>query len=225
VGETVGKPKKKSSNYTKPVQPSPSEVKKRPEAKAAPVRRRTARQRHQLRVRAFGALAVVVLAGTMVLAFTSNSMAGYKVGATDWSLPKLDGTGKVSLASLRGKPVVVNFFASWCRVCADELPVFAHDAVLLRGKVDIVEVNALETGNGSAFANGFSLDQSATAVLRDVGGSQGDGLYQNIGGSGSLPMTAFYGADGKLITTHLGGYNALTLAQSLQQIYGVSVPA
>ncbi|MHB1208515.1 MAG: TlpA family protein disulfide reductase [Acidimicrobiales bacterium] len=221
----MGKSKKKSNNYKKPIQPVVSEMKKRPDTKNIAPRRRTARQRRQLRVRAFGALVVVVLAGTMVLAFSSNSMAGYKVGATDWALPKLDGGGKVSLASLRGKPVVVNFFASWCRVCADELPVFAHDAVLLRDKIDIVEVNALETGNGSAFAQGFSLDQSATAVLRDVGGSQGDGLYQNIGGSGSLPMTAFYGADGKLITTHLGGYNSLTLAQSLQQIYGVSVPA
>lgn len=221
----MGKSKKKSNNYTKPIQPTPPELKRQPESKRVTTRRRTPRQRRQLRVRAFGGLVVVVLAVTTVLALSSNSMAGYKVGAGDWALPKLDGGGKVSLASLRGKPVVVNFFASWCRVCADELPVFAHDAVLLRGKVDIVEVNALETGNGSSFAQGFSLDQSATAVLRDVGGSQGDGLYQNIGGSGSLPMTAFYDAKGKLITTHLGGYNSLTLAQSLQQIYGVNVPA
>ena len=221
----MGKPKKKSHTYQKPAQPAVADAAKKPIANKKPVRRRTARQRRQTRVRAFGALVVVVLVAATVLAVSNNSMAGYKVGATNWVLPSLDGGKKVSLSSLRGTPVVVNFFASWCRVCADELPVFAHDAVLLRGKVDVVEVNALETGNGSSFAQGFGLDHAATAVLRDVGGTQGDGLYQNIGGAGSLPMTAFYNAKGQLITTHLGGYDATTLAQALQQVYGVAVPA
>jgi thiol-disulfide isomerase/thioredoxin len=221
----VGKSKKKSQNYTKPVQSTVTELKKKPAVQKKTARRRSARQRRQFRVRAFAVLAVGVVAVTIGLSLSSSSTAGYKIGVNDWSLPKLDGGGKVSLASLRGKPVIVNFFASWCRVCADELPVFAHDAVLLKGKVDIVEVNALETGNGSSFAQGFGLDQSATAVLKDVGGSQGDGLYQNVGGSGSLPMTAFYDAKGRLITTHLGGYNSLTLAQSIQQYYGVSLSA
>lgn len=221
----MGKPKKKSQTYSKPTQATVGVAPKKPTAKKKSPHRRTARQRRQTRVRAFGAVVVVVLAATTVLALSSNSMAGYKVGATDWVLPSLDGGKKVSLTSLRGTPVVVNFFASWCRVCADELPVFARDAVLLRGKVDVVEVNALETGNGSSFAQGFGLDHAATAVLKDVGGAQGDGLYQNIGGAGSLPMTAFYNAKGQLITTHLGGYDAATLSQAIQQVYGVSIPA
>lgn len=221
----MGKAKKKSHTYKKPTQPTVAAAPKTSTVKKKSPRRRTARQRHQTRVRAFGALVVVVLATATVLAVSNNSMAGYKVGATNWVLPSLDGGKKVSLSSLRGTPVVVNFFASWCRVCADELPVFAHDAVLLRGKVDVIEVNALETGNGSSFAQGFGLDHAATAVLKDVGGTQGDGLYQNIGGAGSLPMTAFYNAKGQLITTHLGGYDAATLSQALQQVYGVAIPA
>ncbi len=221
----MGKPKKKTQTYKKPAQPAVAQVHDKPTVKKKPPRRRTARQRRQTRVRAFGALVIVVLTTATVLAVSNNSMAGYKVGATNWVLPSLDGGKKVSLSSLRGTPVVVNFFASWCRVCADELPVFAHDAVLLRGKVDVVEVNALETGNGSSFAHGFGLDHAASAVLKDVGGTQGDGLYQNIGGAGSLPMTAFYNAKGQLVTTHLGGYDAATLSQALQQVYGITVPA
>ena len=121
--------------------------------------------------------------------------------------------------------MVVNFFASWCAVCASELPVFTHDAAALRGKIDIVEVNALETGDGLAFAEQFHLAQAVAAVARDVGGSQGDGLYQALGGTGSMPMTAFYDAHGHLITTHLGGFDSTTLAGELRQLYGVIAPA
>lgn len=140
-------------------------------------------------------------------------------------LPRLGAGGNVSLASLRGRPVVVNFFASWCTVCAGELPVFATDALALRGRVDVVEVNALETGNGQSFAQQYHLASDVTALVHDVGGSQGDGLYQSLGGTGTMPMTAFYDARGHLLTTHVGGFDAPSLAAAIRQLYGVNVPA
>ena len=43
-------------------------------------------------------------------------------------LPELDGEGEVSLANLRGRVVVVNFWASWCVACRDEHPVLVEAA-------------------------------------------------------------------------------------------------
>ena len=183
-------------------------------------------RRRRLRTMTVSVAGAVVLAGVITLAVVDHgSSAGYNTAAQRWVLPRLGEPGKVSLASLHGRPVVVNFFASWCTVCASELPVFAQDARALRGEVDVVEVNALETGNGQAFAEQYDLGSSVTAVLRDVGGSQGDGLYQALGGTGSMPMTAFYSSSGKLLTTHVGGFTASTLSSELHQLYGLSVPA
>lgn len=185
--------------------------------------RRAAQRRRRLRNMAAGAVGALVLGAVISLAVLGHgAAAGYTTSSTGWVLPRLGSPGKVSLANFRGRPVVVNFFASWCTVCASELPVFAQDARLLRGQVDVVEVDALETGNGLAFAQRFGLRSSVAAVARDVGASQNDGLYQTLGGTGSMPMTGFYSAQGTLLTTHVGGFDAATLGSEFRHLYGLT---
>jgi cytochrome c biogenesis protein CcmG/thiol:disulfide interchange protein DsbE len=69
---------------------------------------------------------VVALATTLVGAAPSKLVtdpSGRK--APDFTLPLLDGE-QLSLASLRGRPVVLNFWASWCGPCKDEAPALAR---------------------------------------------------------------------------------------------------
>jgi cytochrome c biogenesis protein CcmG/thiol:disulfide interchange protein DsbE len=73
-----------------------------------------------------GGLALIgALLGVFALAFVRGASPGpvAQLGreAPAFSLERLDG-GRVSLADLRGRPIVLNFWASWCAPCRDESP-------------------------------------------------------------------------------------------------------
>lgn len=220
---------KKRKNYGPPNQPSTAVTTPRAAKSAGPTasQRRDAMRAQRRRAKAMrttliAGASLAVLAAVIVLAvLASPSARGYNTSTNAWVLPRLGSGQKVSLASLRGKPVVVNMFASWCVICQEELPLFAQEARTLRGKVTFVEVNSLETGNGPGMARQYGLAKAGAIVLADVGGAQNSGLHDALGGGNSMPVTAFYTSTGQLITTHIGGYSQGTLATALQQYYGV----
>lgn len=216
VGESRGLAESRRGTQTKgaPATGSPRRVSARV----------TRPRRRRIRVGLFTAAVMVVLAGVASIVVQSGgSRVSQNTTSTAWVLPRLGQSGKVALSSLRGKPVVVNMFASWCTVCQSELPAFAAEARLLRGKVTFVEVNSLETGDGLAMAQQFGLAAAGAIVLSDVGGAQNSGLHDALGGGNNMPVSAFYSASGKLLTSHVGGFNASTLRAQLRLLYGASV--
>ena len=67
-------------------------------------------------------------------AVTSSLADGKLVAAPDFTLAKLDGSGDLALESLRGKAVVLNFWASWCGPCKDETPLLQKGWERWQGK-------------------------------------------------------------------------------------------
>lgn len=185
--------------------------------------RRAAERRRRQRRWLFGLGAVAVIAAVVVVAVVGSSGSSNALdntAADAFNLPRLGATGRVTLATHHGRPTVVNMFASWCDQCEAELPGFHTVATALKGKVDFVFVNSNETGNWRPMAERHQLLDFD--VAGDVGGSLHNGLYRSFGGTGGMPLTAFYDDQGRLLKVFPGALVGANLTDALQQIYGIS---
>ena len=106
---------------------------------------------------------------------------------------------KKRIAALRGHPVVVNVWASWCGPCRFEFPFFQKQAVKRGKRVAFLGVNSQDNkGDAADFLDEYPLpfpsyedpDGDVTRELRVVG----------------LPATAYYDRNGELAYLHQGGY-------------------
>jgi thiol-disulfide isomerase/thioredoxin len=192
--------------------------------------RRTAQAAAELRARrrrTITTISVVVVgllfvAGLLAFALrsTSTSSANATTTPTGFDLPSLAGPGRIRLADFRGKPTVVNFFASWCTQCEAELPGFRTAVDKYKGKVNFVFINSNDPGNGKAMAKAHDL--LSLPVARDVGAPDGSGLYRSLGGTGGMPITAFYDANGKVIDKSFGALIGPSLDTAIKRVYGVT---
>lgn len=104
--------------------------------------------------------------------------------APPFDLAALNSSGRISLAALRGKPVVLNFWASWCAECKAEFPLLAEITHKHPG-VAVVGI----TYNDLAFdARRFALDHHATWHLAK--GGDGDPVGRAYGVR-AIPQTFF----------------------------------
>jgi cytochrome c biogenesis protein CcmG/thiol:disulfide interchange protein DsbE len=89
--------------------------------------------------------------------------------APSFALPRLDREGELSLASLRGKAVIVNFWASWCDPCKAETPILdrAHRTLQSSGRGTVLGVTYDDSSSASLQ---FAKDNAMSfPSVRDVG--------------------------------------------------------
>jgi cytochrome c biogenesis protein CcmG, thiol:disulfide interchange protein DsbE len=114
----------------------------------------------------------------------------------------------VDLAELRGKPALVDFFASWCNPCAEEAPTLRKLSQNLGDKATIVAVDWDDAG-GSARA--FVRKHGWTfPVLADTSGTAGEN-YGLVG----LPTSFVLDPQGKIVATFRGPQSEARLRQAL----------
>jgi len=134
--------------------------------------------------------------------------------APDFTLQPLDGGAPVTLASLRGQVVVLNFWATWCVPCFEEHPVLVGAARRLGDKVRFVGVIYEDSEEG---VKTFLARQGSSYPSLVDPGSRTAIAFGIFG----VPETYFIDAEGRIAAKHVGPLDEATLALKLAQA-GVS---
>jgi len=124
-----------------------------------------------------------------------------------------DGSDVPLPAAARGRPVVVNLWASWCGPCRQEMPLLAQAQQAWPG-VGFLFVNQGESAE--AIRRYLSAEKlELRHVLLDRGSQLGPAV-----GSRGLPTTLFYDASGRRVGAHFGVLNAAALEGRLRALRG-----
>jgi len=171
-------------------------------------------------------VALSVLVGAGLYAGLAGSGSGTGVNdplvdrtqtpAPSFSLPELAWPGRrMSLADFRGKPLVVNFWASWCYPCQTEMPLLEAAFRSERGAVQFLGIDTNDTRSAALrFLKRVRVTYPAL-VLSDPASPVATS-YGLIG----LPITIFISPEGTVMGRHIGQMNAATLQAALELAFG-----
>ena len=144
---------------------------------------------------------------------TEGAVAGVQVNrqAADFTLP-LFGGGNITLSNLKGKPVVLNFWASWCPPCREEAPALQKVSQVYKDKdVTFIGVDIQDR------------EADAQAFIKEFGVTYPNG--PDIGGKITidygvrlLPVTFFINRDGVILTRWEGAINEGLLTNKIEEM-------
>lgn len=175
--------------------------------------RRRGSRRHWLIL----ALLVAGTAGAAVEALAPEASAipmASEGKAPEFVVAPLGGeAGRLTLEQFRGRPLVLNFWGSWCVPCRKEMPTFGRVAEQLNGRVAFVGINHQDDAT------------AAREFLSEVGDPYISGLdptgdvARRYGVQG-LPTTILVDARGQIVGRRLGELSEEELRDSLQHAFG-----
>jgi thiol-disulfide isomerase/thioredoxin len=155
--------------------------------------------------------------GPLSLAEVSKPLAGAspELAALRKRVNELDAGGAkafdAQLRALRGHPVVVNMWASWCEPCRFELPFFQREALARGARVAFLGVNVNDARDAARErADQFPMPYPSFEDRRS-------NLFARFKARG-LPTTVFYDKDGKVVVVHQGVFpTRAKLAQAIDR--------
>lgn len=129
--------------------------------------------------------------------------------AADFSVTDRDGASHY-LSEFSGKPVIINFWATWCGPCQAELPYFNAAYAAYGDQIQFMMVDLVD---------GYSETEASTIAFVDSNAytfplyfdAQGEAAY--VYGISAIPLTVAVNANGRIAATHLGSMSSADLQE------------
>jgi cytochrome c biogenesis protein CcmG, thiol:disulfide interchange protein DsbE len=159
---------------------------------------------------ATGIVAICVAGSLIAIGLVGQTARPAPVAAPVFRLPVLGHDGQqVSLSSYRGRPLIVNFFASWCEPCQKETPLLARFYGTGKGTVALVGLDENDViGNATSFTR-------AEGVGYPVGWDPGGSAATSYGVA-ALPQTFFLNARHQIVHRVFGAVTLADLHQGIE---------
>ena len=154
-------------------------------------------------------LAGLAGAGVAWWRFTPDETSGGDPGKL-WELEfDLPASGRLAVASLRGRPLLINFWATWCPPCIEELPLL--DSFYRQNAPNGWQVLGLAIDKKNLVQD--FLRRLPVSFPMAMAGLEGIELTRSLGNSaGGLPFSVLLGADGRVLKRKIGKISARELS-------------
>ena len=128
------------------------------------------------------------------------------------SLPSLDGSGTFNLSDYKGRPVIVNFWASWCVPCRQEFPLFKEART--EHAAEGLEILGVVHADSADSAQRFATDQGATwPLLMDANDAAWQAYDMSV-----MPTSFYIDREGIVRAVSYGPPPSGTLEEQLAKI-------
>ena len=132
-------------------------------------------------------------------------------GGPDFSLHSLDGD-MISLSDFRGRLVLLNFWATWCPPCVEEMPLLMQlQSRHGDGDLQVLGLTMDKPENARPFAERLGINYPLLGDHRSVI------AVQDAFGENRLPFTVLIGREGQILWQHAGAITAEMLEQQVQK--------
>ncbi len=158
--------------------------------------------------------------------FTLSCVRGVGEYCPDFTLPRIGGGGDLNFSALKGKVVIINFWATWCGPCVTELPAFEQIMEAYEGQAEVVAVHSSHitedvvsfiASKQDALVPARTWKDWKLSFVQDSGEEPASDVYDMLGGRDSYPMTVIVDQDGVIVFRREGSvtYDDLLLQMRL----------
>ena len=170
-------------------------------------------RRHLVPLGIVGAVVALLVVGLMLRPAKQAASEAAEVGHTapSFNLPAIDGK-TVSLSDLRGKPVLLNFWATWCRPCRSEMPLLSRLYATHKDQIEVVAIDKQEPADDvQSFVNGLKL--SFVPVLDEDGS-----VFRRYRVSNLQPSSFWIDQNGVIRALYYGQMSESNITRELKRL-------